>query len=223
MRKKLIIAGVVIGGLLLLGAIVLFAIYQGTKVEPEWYREAVALDPVAAREASDEMLQKTTTLINDVKKEGQWEALFTQAQVNGWLAVDLVENHPDALPRDVSDPRVAIRPEQVMLSCRFQYGDLKRVVTLTVEPSVQEPNVFAVRICKARVGVVPLPLDEILDAISQAVRKTDCRLEWRQAEGDPVAVITIPPPHTDDDKLIQVETLRLGDGEVYLSGRTQRR
>jgi len=222
-RRKLIIAGVIIGGILLLAAIVLFGLYQGTKVEPKWYREAVAVDPVTAREASDEMLQKTTTLISDVKKEGQWEALFTEGQVNGWLAVDLVENHANAVPREVSDLRVAIRPEQVMLSCRFQYGNVRRVVTLTVEPSVPEPNVFALKICKARVGVVPLPLDNILEAVSQAAADADCRLEWRQARGDPVAVITIPPPRDQDDRLIRVETLRLGQGEFYLSGRTQQR
>ena len=223
MRKRLRIAGIVCCGLLLVIAAVLVVLYQGARRVPEAYREAIELDPAVLKEASDQMLRRATALAGDVKQEGRWQALFSDRQINGWLAVDLVENHPDALPPSMSDPRVAIAPDRLMLYCRLRRGSVDSVVTVTVEPYVPEPNVLALRIRRARAGLVPVPLQKVLDAISQAVGRTEMRLAWRQAEGDPVAVITIPPPHDEDDKLVEVESLRLGEGEIYLSGRTQRR
>jgi hypothetical protein len=96
------------------------------------------------------------------------------------------------------------------------------VVSLIVEPSLPEPNVLALRIRKARAGMLPVPLGKILDRISQAARKTGLRLQWRQAGGDPVVFISIPPPQNQHDRLVQIETLRLGKGEIYLAGTTKR-
>ena len=210
-------------GVLLVIAAVLFVLHQGARRVPKAYREAIEMDPAVLKEASDQMLRRATALAGDVKREGGWQALFTDRQINGWLAIDLVENHPDALPKSMSDPRVAIEPDRVMLFCRFRRGNIDSVVTVTIEPYVPEPNVLALRIRRARAGIVPLPLQKVLDAISQAAGRTELWLAWRQAEGDPVAMITIPPPRDDDAKLVEVETLRLGKGEIYLSGRTKKK
>jgi len=48
-------------------------------------------------------------------------------------------------------------------------------------------------------------------------------LRWQQADGDPVAVIRVPPPRDENNKLIRVEALRLCDGEIYVSGTTERK
>ncbi len=219
MQKKLRITMVGCGALLVV-VVALVVLYRGAQQVPRLYREAIRIDPVELREASDEMLSQAAALVSDVKKKGQWQSLFTARQINGWLAVDLVENHPNALPRSISDPRVAIRPDRIMLFCRFQRGNLQSVVTLTVEPSVPEPNVLAFRIRSARAGIVPVPLEKVLEAISQAAARTGFRLQWRQSGGDPVAMVTIPPPYDENEKLVRVESIRLGEDEIYLSGRT---
>ncbi len=190
---------------------------------PTFYKQALKATPAAQRRASDEMLRKTGDLINDVKKKEHWEALFTDAQINGWLAVDVQQKHPKSLPREVRDPRVIIEPDRLILAFRLIRGKWSTVVSLVLEPSVPEPNVLALRIRKARGGTLPLPLERILDEISKVAERLEFPLQWRQADGDPVALISLPPPHDDDHKLIQINTLRLGQGELFLSGTTTKR
>jgi len=112
---------VVAGFLALLSALAFFA-FRASQQVPEFYAQALQADPAVQKHASDEMVQKTTALVNNLKKEGDWEALFTDVQVNGWLASDLEEHYPDALPRGVRDPRVVIEPEQVIFAFRMVRG-----------------------------------------------------------------------------------------------------
>lgn len=200
-------------------ALVLLGLYFAARHEPAFYREALEIDPAVLEKASDDMLRRSTALASAVKKKGHWEALFTAEQINGWLAVDMVKNHADALPPTLHDPRVSIHEKQITIACRFEQGGVNSVLSLTVEPSMPEPNVIALRIVKARAGLLPVPLAQVLDRVSQAARGMECRLEWRRTGGDPVAMLSFPD--ADDDQPISIESLRLGDGEIYVSGTTQ--
>jgi len=222
-RKNLYIVGAVFCGILLAVAGGLLLLYKGAQQVPEEYRQAVDVEHNALQDGSDEMLRQAAALASDVKKEGQWRALFTARQINGWLAVDLPENHPRTLPETMSDPRVVIKPDCIMLFCRFQRKNLESVLSLTVEPYMAEPNVLALRIRRVRAGLVPMPLENVLAAVSKAARKAELPLQWRRADGDPVALVTIPQPRDAQNKVVEIESLRLGEGEVYLSGRTERR
>jgi hypothetical protein len=82
-------------------------------------------------------------------------------------------------------------------------------------------GVVAVRIRQARAGALPLPIERVLTAVSEASRRAGAAIEWRQAEGDPVAVISIPRPR--GGKQILLESLRLGQGKLYVAGQTERR
>ena len=209
-------------GLLLLILAGLLAFYLALRKEPEFYGQALQADPIRQHEASDQMLQKTTTLANDVKQEGDWEAVFTAQEINGWLAVDLVKNHPQALPEEFTDPRVHITPDRFQVACRVNRDKLTTVITLTLDVYLAEPDVIAVRICAARAGLLPVPLDKILKGISQGARRLDLRLQWRQADSDPVALITIPPPQDVDNNRVHLTALQLGDGEIYVAGTTEK-
>ena len=221
MRKRLRITALIGCGLLLLIGGGLSGLYWALKQEPEFYRRAVRVDRSVQKQASDQMLQRAAALRNDLEKGAEWSALFTAEQINGWLAVDLPENYPDALPESFSDPRVEIRPDRFTLACRLDRGGTTSVVTLTVDLYVPEPNLLAVRIRGARAGLVPMPLTEILDSISEAARQMDLRLRWQQANGDPVALIPIAAPPDQDGRLVQIETLQLFKGEIYLAGTTE--
>jgi len=222
-RKKLRIAALIGCGLLLVIAAGLCGLYWAFKQQPDFYRQAIQVDSSLQKKASDQMLQRAAALRSDLEQEGRWQALFTAEQLNGWLAVDLVENYPDMLPESFRDPRVEIQPDRMTLACRLKRGTLDGVVTLTVEPYLVEPNVLALRIRRARAGLVPMPLAEILDAVSEAAGRMDLHLRWRRAGGDPVALISFPPPRTQDGKLVQIETLQLSEGEIYLAGTTRPR
>jgi hypothetical protein len=220
-RKKLRIAALIGCGLLLVIAAGLCGLYWAFKQQPDFYRQAIQVDPALQKKASDQMLQRAAALRSDLEKEGRWQALFTAEQINGWLAVDLVENYPDLLPESFRDPRVEIRPDRLTLACRLKRGTLDGVVTLTVEPYLAEPNVLALRVRSARAGLVPMPLSEILDAISAAAGQMNLHRRWGRAGGDPVALISISPPTTQDGRSVQIETLQLSEGEIYLAGTTR--
>lgn len=208
-----------LGGIALMVVAALLGLYVAAEQEPAFYREAMEIDPGVLKKQSDRMLRQATALANAVKKEDSWEALFTAEQINGWLAVDLVQNHPGALPPTLHDPRVAIDPKRITFACRFDGRGINTVLTLTIEPYVPEPNVIALRIISAKAGLVPVPLNKVLDRLSQAAREMHFHLEWRRTGSDPVAMLSLPA--TDDDRPVRIETLRLGENEIYVAGTTR--
>ena len=216
------ITAAVFGGLLLAVVLAGVLLYRASQQVPEFYEKALQADPAVQSEASDKMLQKASGLASDLEKRGEWQALFTEEEINGWLAADLARNHPHALPEGISSPRVAIAPESLTIACRLHRGNLQGVASLTVEPYLAEPNVIAVRIRSVRIGALPLPLGQVLDRVTEAARQADVRLEWQQADGDPVALVRIPPTR-DDRQQVHLENLRLGEGEIYIGGTTERR
>jgi hypothetical protein len=205
---------------LLLGG---FAFYKALRHVPAFYEDALKADPAQQKRASDKMVKETLALISDVRREGRWQAVFTEDEINGWLAVDLVRNHADMLPGTVSDPRVFIRPEGMTVGFRYRENDRQTVITLNVDAYLVEPNVVGLRIRTIRAGLLPLPLDDVLKQIARATDQLEWRVEWRQTDGDPVAQITIPPVRDQRNKIIQVETLHLGDKQVILAGTTRRK
>lgn len=223
MRKWLLVLGVPVAGLVAIGLIAIGLLYLASRKAPDFYKQALVADRKEAEKASDELLERATALASDLEKEGQWEASFSDAQINGWLAVDLERNHPEALPKSISDPRVAITTEALTLAAGFDRGEVKSVLSLTVGVYVPQPNVIALRIRKARAGLLPLPLDSVLQRVSEAASQLNLAVEWRQEEGDPVALVSFPAPRNNENKLVQVEELELGDGVVHLSGTTLRR
>jgi hypothetical protein len=219
-RKPLRIAIVIGSGLLVLVVSGGVAVYRASQQVPEFYQQAIKADTTRQAAASKQMLQQATTLVSDAQKTGQWQAEFTDEQINGWLAVDLVKNHGDALPPEIKEPRVAIRPNGASIGWRWQSEELSTVFSLDVELYLAEPNVVALAIRGAHAGRVPLPLTKILDEVSTAAGNLNLHVRWLKAEGDPVALVTIPPPEDDDKKLIVVETLELRQGSIFLAGKT---
>jgi len=223
MRKWLVIAAIVLAVVLLVIGATAFYTYRASQYVPEFYRQAIQQpDPAKQKVGSDQMLRRATALASDVKKEGAWKALFTEEQINGWLAVDLVKNHAGSLPPTVREPRVVIEPGQATIACRYQHGRWQTVLWLTVEASLAGPDTIALRIRKARAGSLPLPLDDVLKQFSEAARRAQQPIEWRQVDGDPVALIPLKPPQGGPGA-VQIDTLVLQQGEIYVAGTTKRR
>jgi len=220
MTKPARLAAFVAGSLVLFLAVVLGGLYVASRHEPEFYARALETDPDTQDAASDAMLQSISALAGDVRRPGRWQAVFTAEEINGWAAVDLVQNHPDLLSPDVRDPRVAIRPGELTLAYRATTDTFDGVVTVGLDVFLPKPNVVAVRIRHARAGLVPLPLESTIRAISDSAREMDLRLQWRQIEGDPVALVTLPPLE-DENRHMRIETVQLGQGELYIAGTTE--
>ncbi len=198
----------------------LAGLYFAARHEPAFYRDALRIERAALRRGSERMLQRASAMQRATAKPGRWRAVLAAEEINGWLAVDMVENHPGTLPPELSEPRVEIDSEGISLGCRFRRNVLNGIVSLRVRPFLAEPNVLALRIEYVRFGLLPLPLEQVLDRVSQAARDMQWRLEWRRSGGAPVALLSWP----DDDALsVRIESLELGEGQIQITGETRRR
>ncbi|MBX9791969.1 MAG: hypothetical protein K2Y37_23850 [Pirellulales bacterium] len=189
--------------------------------EPSYYREALALDAADLARGSDELLAHAGTLASDAQRHGHWRALFTAAQVNGWLATDVPRNHPTLLPPELCEPRVAIDHGGVWLAGRWGTGRAAPICSLRLDVRVLEPNTLAVRIRRMRAGLFPLPMQSLLDGISRAAANHGVHLAWKQTGGDPVAVLRLPSLGTSAASL-EIEQLQLAAGEIFVAGKTSR-
>lgn len=201
--------------------VLVLGVFWASQRAPEFYTRALVKPPAEQKQASDEMLQNASALAGDVQREGRWDAVFTQSQINGWLAVDLVENHTNSLPPGVSDPRVGIAPGRATLACRYSLAGVSTILNVELEIYMPEPTIIAVRILNARAGAIPIPLKGVLESISKGAVTRGIALQWSQIDGDPVALVTIPPGR-DKDTIYRFEVIELREGEIFMSGRTER-
>jgi len=220
MRIRLIIFSI------LAGCLALFLIAAGgawwaTQYVPEAYAHALELDGEELVKAGREMEHRVTSLYSDARLRSEWQALFTDEQINGWLAVDLKEKHGRVLPRGVEDPRVVITKDKVMVAFRADQGGVKTVFSIDVESYLAQPNVIAFRLRRARAGALPLPMAWVLDEVTQAADRLNVSLTWTQIEDDPVALVTIRPPEDERGRMVWLESLEVQDGAIYLAGHTQ--
>lgn len=222
MGKFLRITGMTAVATLAVLTLMVLWLYRASQKVPEFYRDALEISPVTQRASGDELEKEVLQLRNDAQRTGRWEAVFTQEQINGWLAIDLPEKFPNTLPDDVGDPRVAINDGHISIACRYRGSKLETILSLTLEVSLsEEPNVLAVRFCKARAGTVPLPLRQWLDQIGDAANEAKIPLRWAKSGGDPVALVTIPRNHRElKNRALLIDTFLVRDGEIYLAGET---
>jgi hypothetical protein len=212
--------------LLLVLAVALWLLYRATQQVPEFYQQALAasLPPAQLRAASDQLERQALELHNGARRLGRWQAVFTAQELNAWLAADLPQKFPQALPAGARDPRVQITPQHLQFACSYATEHWQTVVSVTAEVHLTDtPNELAVRIREVRAGRVPIPLKKVLDEVSRQAQQRSLPLQWSQEQADPVALIQLPLrdaelPHRE----IRLESVTLRDGEVVVQGQTER-
>ena len=224
MRGVLRKAMLVVVGLSALFAVGVWGFYRASRQEPEFYQAALRVGTSQHEQAGDALEQGVLDLHNQAREAGRWEAVFTDEQLNGWLATDLTEKFPRLLPSGAKDPRIEIRTDQIRIACRYQRGKVETVISLAVDVHLTDKtNTLAVRISKLRAGALPVPLKRFLNRISRAARRSDIALRWKVQDGDPLALITVPVRHEDyAHREIYIDAIELRDGAIYLAGNTQR-
>jgi len=193
-------------------------LYYASRQIPHFYQEAIARDPVEQEGPRDEFVAQATALASDLHRSGHWQTLFTVEQINAWLALELSRNYPGILPGELHEPRIEIGDKEATLACRYEHGGVSAVLSLTVDVYLQEPQVLAIRIRRARAGALPIPLAQVLDGISHAARELKLRLEWRKAQGEPVALINLSGFGDSHAKPPQLQVVELRQGELFVSG-----
>ncbi|MGA2253551.1 MAG: hypothetical protein ABSG53_02725 [Thermoguttaceae bacterium] len=220
MRKKVRFTLISLAVLGLIAAAVV-AIYHASQQVPAFYSEAISVPAVSQEKESDLMLQQITTLHNELQEKGTWRQVFKAQTINGWLAVDLPQNHPTLLPKGMHDPRVHIGPQGITMACRVDRGGLHVVVSLQVSAFVESDNVVGLRVHKARLGAIPWSLRSVLDGITDAAQQSNVDIRWRQSDSDPVALIKLTSFKGGQKQIIHIDTIRLEEGALVVAGTTE--
>jgi hypothetical protein len=203
-------------------AVLLLGAYLAVRRAPAFYRQALAAPQEDQQTSGKNFERSALALHNQLHEPGRWQTCLTQDEINGWLATDLPEKFPKALPPGISDPRIAIEDETVHLAVRYSRGGVDTVVSISGEAYLTaQPNEIAVRLDRARAGMLPVPLARFLDEITDRAAKADVPLRWTEVRGAPVALLRLPLDRNEDDKRVVLEDIRWRDGQLLVAGRTE--
>ncbi|MEX0643330.1 MAG: hypothetical protein WD468_11545 [Pirellulales bacterium] len=223
MARKLRIAAlcslVAVGALI---AALTFAYRAARQVRP-FYQRALQAEPATLIEGSREMESRATALYSDTRQSGQWNAVFTVDQINGWLATQLTENHIGEFPNEIRDPRVAIAPNQITLGFRTSPGGIETIASVDAAVFLTDDGGVAIRLLSVRAGALPLPVMQVADELATACQELSLPVRWTQENGQPVAIVELHSDTSTDKRQFHIDAIELGEGQVYVAGHTELR
>ncbi len=188
--------------------------------EPDFYRAASAIPPARRQAEARRLVAQGLQLRNDIVNEPKWEAVFSDEEVNAWLAEDLVTHFAEQIPSGVHEPRVVFEMDRVILAFQLDQGPVRSVVWVVARPRVTQPNTLALTIEKIRAGAVPIPAERLLDRITEKAQANGLEVRWEQDGDLPVAVLKYSPNLGRRD--VVLEKLLVVNGQIRLAGRSSR-
>jgi hypothetical protein len=221
MRRNVRIAAVCTLIVVSLVAMVLGSAYYAARQVRPFYRQALQIEPEALERGSRELESRATALYSDARQLGQWQALFTAEQINGWLATQLAANQQSALPTNIRDPRVAIEPERLTLGFRTFSGGVDTVVSVDAGVELTEEGAVAIQFFSVRAGALPLPVMQLADEIAAACQDLKLPVRWTQQDGRPVAIVELHTDAGDSKREFFIDSIELGKNELYVAGHTE--
>ena len=188
--------------------------------QPRFYRAMFKVSRARQEVEAKRFVAQSLQLRNDICNEPVWEAVFTDEEVNAWLAEDLVTHFADQLPPEVHEPRVMFDAERVTLAFQLDQGSFKPVIWVVARPRMLEGNVLELTLEKIRTGILPVHADKILDRIVDHARDRGMDIEWKRVENLPVVTLRYSSTSDKDDVMLdEVEILK---GQIRLVGRSDR-
>ncbi len=214
--KRWIIAGSVMATLLTIPAVVWLSLTH----QPTFYRAMKAL-PRKQREAkAKHFVANSLQLRNDISNERDWQAVFTDQEVNAWLAEDLITHFADQIPAEIHEPRISFEHDRVTFAFGLDRGPIRSVIWVVARVSVPEDNVLALTLEKVRAGMIPIPVGRIIGPLTKGARDRGLDVRWVADQGPPVALIRYRPDGVRAD--IVLEKLTIRQGQIRFSGRSDR-
>ncbi len=169
-----------------------------------------------AREFEAQSLQ----LRNDICNERSWEAVFSDREVNAWLAENLVKEFGHHLPPEVHEPRVLFELDRIVFAFLLKQRGVESVITVVGRPRVSGGNTVEFTLERIRAGILPIRADYVISRIVEYVRYHGVDAEWSRKDGYPVVLVRYTPNLKRDD--VQLEELRVRQGQIRLAGRSDR-
>jgi hypothetical protein len=217
LRKRVTIAGFVALAALVIPVLAWLSLTH----EPTFYRALVARGPREQREAkAKHFVASSLQLRNDITNERDWQAVFTDQEVNAWLAEDLITLFADQIPPEVHEPRVAFGADRITLAFQLDRGPIRTVIWVVAQASVPEDNVLSLTFEKIRAGVVPISIERFIGPITAQAHDRGVDVHWSREDDLPVATFRFGPDHGRSD--IVLERVSVRQGQIRLSGRSDR-
>jgi hypothetical protein len=204
-------------------AIVVGALYWAAQAVDPFYAEATDVKPTELRQEGRELENRVADLTDQAQTTGRWESIFTDGEVNGWLATILREKYPNLLPAEVVEPRVSFVAGRCLLGYRYEGEALRAMVTIEGEPFMASHDVAGLRFRRARVGILPLPLAKVVEHINEGAKKLDVAIRWAEKQGDPVLLVGVTNALSTEEETRRLEAIDLRDGELVLAGTVEPR
>ncbi|HEY2252070.1 MAG TPA: hypothetical protein VGH74_13450 [Planctomycetaceae bacterium] len=211
------------GGVLCSLALVAGGLALSLRHQPAFYRSALAenVPPETRREQAKAFVQTTLRLVDDIRYDDRWSDEFSEDAVNGWLAEELPTKYRDWLPPDVSQPRVKFENGVVLLAFQARRGMWQGVVSSRIRPWVSGANQLALEIQSARLGLIPVPVEEIVDDLVKNLSSSGWRTQWKNTGKQDVLVVDLDSVEDSAggrDHAI-LESVELGPKLLRISGR----
>ena len=211
-RHLVIICSVLVGMVAGVGG-TLWSLYQA----PSFYAAALqehAPSP-ARKERSKKFVQNTMELVDSIRHEQNWSEEFDQDQVNSWLAEELHQKYSKWLPEGVKEPRVQFGPDSLELAFQYQKGVWSGVISAQLRPWVSSPNRLAIEVQSVKAGLVPIPLDDLVLAVSRELARAGWQVECTRNDDNDVLIVQFGSGDTDQSIL---ETVNLEARVLRISG-----
>jgi hypothetical protein len=208
-------------GLVVAVAILGFAALRALRQPQPFYAKAMRAEPQELQNASKRLETRVSDLRRDAERPGRWQTVFTDDEVNGWLAVVLKEKYTDLLPPEVVDPRVAFDKGAARVGYRYQGDQVDALISIEAEASMASDDVASVRFKRVRAGSLPLPTSSVVEYIDDAAKKLEIPARWTETDGDPTLLVPVAGALSTEAERRRLETIELHDGKLVLEGSTQ--
>ena len=220
MNRKLATISV---GVLCSLALVVGGLALSLKHQPAFYQSALSenVPPETRQEQAKAFVQTTLRLVDDIRYDDRWSHEFSEDAVNGWLAEELPTKYREWLPPDVAAPRVKFEDGVLLLAFQARRGFWKGVVSGRIRPWVSGPNQLALEIQSARIGLIPVPVDEIVGDLVKNLNSSGWRMQWKNSGKQDVLVVDLDSAKdsADDGERPVLESVELGPKMLRISGR----
>jgi hypothetical protein len=220
MPRKYRIAAIAVLVIIASIAALLGCAYYAAQQEQPYYEQALRAEPEALQRNGKELESRASVLYSDVKQVGRWRALFTDEQINGWLATQLVTILGGKLPDEMRDPRVATTANQLTLGFRTRAKGVESVISVSASVLVTEGGDIGIRFESARAGSLPLPVMAFAEQLAMLCSKAKLPVRWTYQNGHPTAIVAIASKASDSRDFF-VDSIELRQGETYVAGHTE--
>jgi hypothetical protein len=190
--------------------------------EPAFYLRCAVPSGEQRKQASDEFEAECVRLANGVWNKRQWDARFTEEQMNSYFEEGLLKEHhaERPMPEGVYSPRVSFETDKVRVGFRYGTGIGSTVISLEVRAWLiaREPNAVALEFQSIHAGALPISSQSILERFFEFARQRDIDPTWYRYNGHPVLLLRF---QADPNRpTFQLQRLELRNGMLLIVGRS---